>query len=235
MARASKSKPAPGEPLSGERIVEAAFLVIEREGLAGFSMRKLAAELGCEAMSIYHYFPGKGHLMDALADRAISEIPPLPPKDVPWNERVREACRDYRACLTKRPNFFMFLATFRMNTPTCLAYLDGIIGLFGEVGLSRGDATRLFRVFSYYVSGTGLDEAAGYAHGPSTVEPVPDEVMARDYPNVVAAGPYFRPSEYDRTFEMGMDLLLESVGRLIKSNSAPGGPTGNRKQREART
>lgn len=219
MARADNSKRGSEEPLSAGRILEAAFLVMEQEGLAGFSMRKLAAELGCEAMSIYHYFPSKGHLMDALADRAISEIPPLPPNDVPWIERVRLACRDYRACLTKRPNFFMFLATFRMNTPTCLAYIDGIIGLFGEVELSREEAVRLFRVFSYYVSGTGLDEAAGYAHGPSTVDPVPDEVMARDYPNVVAAGPYFRKSEHDRTFEMGLDLLLESVRRLIESRA----------------
>lgn len=220
MARANKSKPGSGQPLSRERIVQAAFLVIEREGLPGFSMRKLAADLGCEAMSIYHYFPTKGHLMDALADRAISEIPPLPSTDVPWTERVRTVCRDYRACLTKRPNFFMFLATFRMNTPTCLAYLDRIIGLFGEVGLSGEEAVRLFRVFSYYVSGTGLDEAAGYARGPSTVEPVTDEVMAREYPNVVAAAPYFRSSEYDRTFELGVDLLLESAERLIERQSA---------------
>jgi hypothetical protein len=172
--------------------------------------------------------------MDALADRAISEIPPLPSKDVPWSERVRTGCRDYRACLTKRPSFFMFLATFRMNTPTCLAYLDGVIGLFGEVGLSREEAVRLFRVFSYYVSGTGLDEAAGYAHGPSTVEPVPEEVMARDYPNVVAAGPYFRPGEHDRTFETGLDLLLESVERLIESRSTAANRPKKGKKRSRR-
>jgi AcrR family transcriptional regulator len=215
----SRKKAGPDERLSRERIVEAALAVIEREGLAGFSTRKLAAELGCEAMSIYHYFPSKGHLMDALADRIISEMPPLPPADLPWIERLRMLGHGWRATVTKRPALFTFLATFRMNTPTCLAWLDGVIGLFCESGLSREEGARLFRAYGYYLMGTGLDETAGYARGPSTVEPVPDDIMQRDFPNVVAVGPYFRPSEYDKTFEMGLDLFLDSVERLVEERT----------------
>ncbi len=47
--------------------------LIEADGLEAFSTRKLAAKLGCEAMSIYHYFPSKAHLMDALLDRLVGD------------------------------------------------------------------------------------------------------------------------------------------------------------------
>jgi AcrR family transcriptional regulator len=39
-------------------------------------------------MSIYHYFPSKAHLMDALADRFVSLIP-IRPADLPWQQRLR--------------------------------------------------------------------------------------------------------------------------------------------------
>lgn len=219
MSRARKPRPRAGDALSSDRIIDAAFVVIEREGLHGFSTRKLAAELGCEAMSIYHYFPSKGHLMDALADRVVSEMPPLPPADLPWIERVRILAFDWRAAVTSRPSLFIFLATFRMNTPSCLAWLDGVIGLFASGGLPHEESVRLFRALGYYLMGNGLDETAGYARGPSTVEPVPDDVMRRDYPHVVAAGRYFGPGEYERTFQLGLDLFLESVERLIEDRA----------------
>ena len=66
-------------PLTADRIELTALEVIEREGLAGFSLRKLAAALGCTAMSLYHHYPSKGHLMDALIDRVVGELMPLPP------------------------------------------------------------------------------------------------------------------------------------------------------------
>ena len=56
-------RPRPREPLTRERIVEAALAVVEAEGLAAFSTRKLGERLGCEAMSIYHHFPSKQHLL----------------------------------------------------------------------------------------------------------------------------------------------------------------------------
>lgn len=196
----------------------AALDAIESHGLAAFSIRKLASELKCEAMSIYHYFPSKSHLMDALADRVVSEIPPLPGKTLPWVERVRIACRNHRASLTRRPSLFVFMATFRMNTPTCLAYIDNVIALFEEGGVTHEEAIRLFRIFGYYLGGAALDETAGYARGPSTAEPLPQDVMLQDFPNVVAAGKYFHPGEYDATFEMGLDLLLRSVAGLVEAH-----------------
>lgn len=201
------------QPLSKERIELSALDLIERDGLAGFSTRKLAAALRCEAMSIYYYFPSKGHLLDALVDRIISGMPPIPPADIPWRERIRIASAGWHKELTRWPGLFIYVSTHRLNTPVCLKWLDSVIGLFMQGGLTEEDAVRCFRSFGYYLMGAGLDETAGYARGPSTAEPVSDEVMERDFPNVVRAGPYFRSIEWQATFEVGLDLFLNGIER----------------------
>ena len=199
--------------LSPEMIEDAAFVVIEREGLAGISMRKLAAELGCEAMSIYHHFPSQAHLYDALVDRQISTMV-IPDDSMPWRERIRIGMQEFRRVATEHPAFAPFLVVYRMNSPTCLAMLNGIIGLFEAGGFGPELSARLFRASSYYLMGAILDETAGYAKGPSAVTTVSDEQLARDFPSVMAAGRYFGTAGFDKTFDIGLDMLLDEMERI---------------------
>jgi AcrR family transcriptional regulator len=170
--------------------------------------------LGCEAMSNYHYFPSKGHLMDALIDHVVGEVPPMPDKSLPWIEQVRRAGRDIREAFTKRPRLFPFVGTHRMNTPAALGFLERYLSLFEDSGMPREIAVRTFRSVSYYIMGTALDETAGYAQGPSTVEPVGGEVMKRDFPHVVAAAPFFQSEQFDATFELGWEAMLDGIAKL---------------------
>jgi len=204
------------EPLSRERIELAALELIEREGLAAFSIRKLGTALGVEAMSIYHYFPSKAHIMDALIDHIIEEMFPFPPADLTWKERLRITAHQWRDLLKRRPSLFTFVATHRLNTRKSLRWLNEVLRMCGDAGLTREQTVRMFRSFGYYLNGAVLDETAGYARGPSTVEPVPDEEIAKDYPEVAAAAPYFRAGEWDKTFDFGVDLLLEGYAQLAE-------------------
>jgi AcrR family transcriptional regulator len=200
----------PREPLSRERIVERAFALIEGEGLEAFSIRGLAGALGCEAMSIYHYFPSKVALFDAMLDKMVSEAD-LGADDLPWIERLRGAAQAYRAIAHRYPHFFRYAVVHRMNTRTGLAFIERILAIFVDAGFDLEATARYFRAFSYYVSGAALDEAAGYGRGPSAAEPVPDEEARRDFPLVAAVNPYFKPGSYERTFEVGLDMLLAGI------------------------
>src|SRR6185503_3006951 len=131
-------------PLSRERIEIAALKLIERDGLQSFSTRKLADALGCEAMSIYHHFPSKARLMDALLDRVLAEME-LPPTDMPWLERIRAMAWAIRGLALARPEFFQYMALHRMNTPGGLASLEAIIGAFRDGGFDPERTARLFR------------------------------------------------------------------------------------------
>jgi AcrR family transcriptional regulator len=190
----------------------AALDLIERDGLEAFSIRRLAEVLGCQAMSLYHHYPSKAHLMDAMLDRVIRSAP-FPPSDLPWRDRLSIVARDFRRLAMAHRNFFPFMATHRMNTAAGLRWLNQAIGVLREGGFDEETAARLFRVFGYYLMGAGLDEASGYERGPSSATPVSDADVARDFPNVAAAGRVFQPAEREATFELGLAIFLAEAER----------------------
>ena len=62
-------KPAGGrDALSRDRIVAAALDLVDEQGLEGLTMRALGRKLGVEAMALYHYFPSKDALIEAIGE-----------------------------------------------------------------------------------------------------------------------------------------------------------------------
>ena len=202
-----------GTALSRERIAAAAMALVDREGLSALSTRRLGDELGCEAMSIYHHFPNKAHLMDALVDLMLAEARVPAAHEGTWLERLRQAAHGFRAMALMHPKFFPFFAVHRLNTPSGVAFINGIIGILREAGFSDRDAARYFREIGYYLTGAALDETAGYAKGPSAAEPVSNDTIAANFPHLAAAAPYFQPGQFQVTFETGLEMLLEGVRR----------------------
>lgn len=210
MDQATKKTSRKREPLSSDRIIGAAFEVIEAEGLAEFSTRKLAQRLNCEAMSVYHHFPSKAHLMDALVDRAVSGMAVIPP-ELDFIDGQRFAAFEYRAMGLRNPGFFQYMSVHRMNTPTALGWLDRMLACYRKAGFSDRDAAHHFRMFGYYIIGATLDETGGYSKGPSSTEPVSFEALKRDFANVLSAGPHFGKDQWQRMFELGLDIMLKGI------------------------
>ncbi|MFL6623829.1 MAG: TetR/AcrR family transcriptional regulator [Sulfurifustaceae bacterium] len=223
MAKTSRKR-SRREPLTRERIERAALELIERDGLEGFSTRRLGEALGCEAMSIYHHFPSKVHLLDALVERVLAEMV-LPPHDAPWQVQLRDTAYGYRGAAHKYPKLFPYFALYRMNSPAGLRYINHILRGIHEAGADTETMARVFRCVGYYLVGAGLDETAGYAKGPSSAAPVSDADVARDYPYVAAAGPYFKPEHFAATFDLGIEIFIEGIEHRLAAGKdrAPAG------------
>ena len=56
------------------RVLEAAWTLAHRDGLAALTLRELAARVGMRAPSIYTYFPSKSDLYDAMFAQAASSL-----------------------------------------------------------------------------------------------------------------------------------------------------------------
>lgn len=196
--------------LSRERIEEAALTLIEQQGLEGFSLRKLAEALGCEAMSLYNHFPSKAHILDALVDRLIGSME-APAPEADSMEKMQAIARAWRQLAHRHPRFFPFLALHRMNSATGLAFLERIMQTLQEAGFEPETAARLFRTVNYYLIGAALDETAGYGNGPSSLNPVSDDEVARTFPAIAAAGRFFSADEHERTFTFGLLRLLGTL------------------------
>ena len=204
-----RANPGASRPALSAGLIEATALeLIEVEG-TDFSMRRLAAALNCSPMSLYHYYPSKGHLMDALIDRIFAGLMPLP-EGKSWRARMEATIAAWRETVRARPGMLVFLITHRLNTPTALAWLDTVMALVREATHDEAEAARRFRLLGYYLTGAVLDECAGYTRGPSTVTPVPPEEMAARFPNVTAAAPSFAPEARERIYADGLALILDA-------------------------
>ena len=210
-ARRKPRTPQRREPLSRDVIERAALAMIDAHGLDAFSTRKLGEKLRCEAMSIYHHFPSKAHLFDALVDRVIGEIP-LPPPDAHPTLAFRELAAGWRAMAVRHPGFYRVLSVHRLNSEVGVRFLDRIVQALHAGGLDREHAARIFRVVGYYLMGAALDEISGYAKGPSSLKPIGDAELKQRFPHIANAGEFFKPGHFDRTFEMGLDLLVQASG-----------------------
>jgi len=198
-------------PLTVERIEVEALALIDEDGIDAFSTRKLGERLGCEAMSIYHHFPSKAHILDALVDRVLGGMP-IPDKTLTPAERLRAFADGWRKVSLQHPRFYLWVTLHRWNSATGTHFLNEMLACFYDAGLSPELATRGFRILGYYVQGATLDESSGYAKGPSSLEPVSQEVLERDYPRVADANKLSVPKHFNKTFELGFGALLRELG-----------------------
>lgn len=196
--------------LSPQRIVQAALSLVADDGLATLSTRKLAARLGCEAMSIYHHFPNKHHLLDAMVDHAIASIA-VPAAGAAPLERLRLMLRSYREMANRFPALYPLIAVHRLNTPAGVRTIESMLALIVGVLPDAELSARHFRAVGYYITGAALDETAGYARGPSAAVPVSDAYVAEHCPHLAASAAYFQPQHWSATYELGLEALLARI------------------------
>lgn len=209
-----RGRPTDGATLDPGRIIREAFKEIGKSGLRDFSLRSLARRLQCQPMSLYHYFPSKAHLVDAMVDEIVSRIELAAP-DAPWEDRLRIAAQGWRQAAISEPAFYPVFATHRLNTRTAMRVLEGIISIFSDAGFDVETGARCFRATGYYLLGAALDEVAGYDKGTSSATAVPEEIEMTEFPKVAQAGKFFVPEHYEKTFELGLEALISQFASLL--------------------
>jgi AcrR family transcriptional regulator len=205
----------PRDPLTRERIVDAAAAVADASGLDGVSMRNVGRALGVEAMSLYHHIAGKEQLLDELADWVFARIQ-LPPLDGEWRTAMSERAHSQREVLGAHPWGLALVESRRTPGPAVLAHHNAVIGCLRRNGFSIQLAAHAFSVLDAYVYGFVLTEqrlpfeadetvedfAAGLAlpaeQYPYMVEFVTELVIGRDY-------------AYGDEFEHGLELVLDGL------------------------
>ena len=207
-------------PLSAERIAAEALALVDEVGLEALSFRALGRRLGCEAMSVYHYYPSKQHLLDAMVTACLAETP-LPPPGRPARDRLRAFALGYREMVLRHAGFAPVLVVHRLNHREGLAWLEGIAGLIGGPEMPAARRAALFRVLSYFVAGACLDEAQGYAKGPGAADPLPADAAAAEFPAITAIGAYFGEENHLRFYEEGLEVILDWIERERARGAGP--------------
>jgi AcrR family transcriptional regulator len=226
----------PREPLSRARVLEAAAALADAEGVDAVTMRRVADDLGVEAMSLYHYVRSKDELFDGLAELVADEIlagssaVDRPVKGAAWRGVVRDRALAAREVLL-RHRWAAGLFESRTAMPAgLLAYYDGIVGVMGSGGFSNDQIHHALHALGSRAVGFSQELFdPGDASSPRAQAAMVE--MEPMLPNLVGMLREVAHDDPDSTigwcddqleFEFGLDLVLDGLERVRRGRSGRG-------------
>jgi AcrR family transcriptional regulator len=218
MAKTSNPKTVPPTPLSRERVLHAALRLADAEGIESLSMRKLAQELGVQAMSLYNHVANKDDMLDGIVDIVVSKIE-VPSLETDWQTAMRRRATSAHAVLLRHPWATMPLVS-RVNVgPAMLRYVDATLGCLCEAGFSLERADQVWNAIDSHIYGFTLQElnfpfeAAEY---PEAATQGLALIPADQYPYLNRLTHEVMAGRYDgiHDFEFGLELILNGLDRL---------------------
>lgn len=139
-------------------IIKAAIVRIERCGLEELSARKLAQDLGCEAMSLYHHVKSMEALKDSIVDHLLATV--VPAERAPSLETVRGFAEAYLDVATRYARSFQLVATRRWTGTNAVDAASRVVASFQAIGFDHREALVRARALGAYLNGAGLALAA---------------------------------------------------------------------------
>lgn len=207
--------------LSRDVIVDAALRLLDGDGAAGFSMRRLAEELGVGAGAVYWHVQNKEQLLQLVFDRVIGELPMPEPEPDRWREQLKQAARDERDMMTRHPGIAQLSFGRIPVGPNAVRYMEWHLSLLRAGGLTDRVAALAGDLVYLYIGAFSFEECIGLAvpadEGGSVHDFIGElrayfaSLPADRFPNLselagalVAEGP-------DARFEFGLDVLLDGL------------------------
>ncbi|MFI1734330.1 TetR/AcrR family transcriptional regulator [Streptomyces acidicola] len=211
----------PRKPLlSAERIVATARTLVDEEGLAAVSTRRLAAELGVSGPSLYNHFRTKDQILEAVADSVCAQVDLSMFEDGrDWRTALHDWAVSYRAALRDHPNIVPVLAHGPGRRPAGLRLADAVFGAMVKAGWPPAQATSVGALMRYFVMGSALGSfAGGFVDDEAAYDPAA-------YPHLGQAHLLADQQEKidERAFETGLTALLEGLTAQFERLRVPPG------------
>jgi AcrR family transcriptional regulator len=122
-------------PLSQEAIVATALDLLSREGMAGLSLRKVAAALDTGAASLYVYVANLDELHALVLDRVLGEVVTPPEQDGDWRYRLKATLRSYSEALYARPGLAQVALSTIPSGPNTVELTESLLDLLERGGV----------------------------------------------------------------------------------------------------
>jgi AcrR family transcriptional regulator len=200
-------------------VLRAAIALADAEGIEALSMRRLAKELGVEAMSLYNHVANKEEIIAGILDAVAGEIEL--PEGVDWKSALRRNAISVRDVLLQH-RWASALWMSRQNSgPARLRFGDWVLRTFREAGFSKELTYDAFHVFEAYVMGYA-NQQLSFPYKGEEIASIAASFLERlpvdDYPDFAEhVRQHLEPHEGKGGFELGLDLLLDGLERLRDS------------------
>ncbi len=196
-------------------IVRTALRLLDDVGLEGLTLRRLGAELGVSAATLYWHVRDKRALLDLVAEAIVAEHRPPggPAPGQPWWEWLAEAASaQYRALIGHRDAALVVAG----NRPTenSLPAIEQTLSSLGEAGFPPVEALRSVLALGHFVMGSAMERQAETARGAATEADSRITLRVRtdaDLPTLTAAALAEPMADPDATFHHGLALILAGM------------------------
>ncbi|MEM7675093.1 MAG: TetR/AcrR family transcriptional regulator C-terminal domain-containing protein [Myxococcota bacterium] len=193
---------------SREEVLATALQLVDERGLDALSMRKLADEVGVEAMSLYRHVPNKTAILDGVHEAVLKKMD-VPQRTGHWRADTKALANSFRRVLAAHPNTLPLFISRPAVTPGSLHYVElGLEILEGPVPDLKDRIHAFQAIFAFVLGHASLI----YAAHPSSNTPVDYASLPGDrFPNLSKARfSLSKSSSYD-DFEFGIDALLRGL------------------------
>jgi AcrR family transcriptional regulator len=212
-----KTEPEIRQPLTRERILEAALRVMDNEGLDAVTMRRLGRELRVEAMSLYNHVEDKDAVLRGVLALVMAgfDLPQDPELD--WIERVRRMARTFRELLLRHPGVIPLLSekSGPITDPRALVPIETALQTLRDAGLSESETIHAYRAVVGFVVGNVALEVAGFLNpgdaATAHLEEMAASIPLESFPRIVELLPAMHACDPADEFEHGLDLLLSGL------------------------
>jgi AcrR family transcriptional regulator len=189
--------------LTRQAVLEAAVRLVDREGMTALSMRRLGAELGVEAMTLYHHVPNKSALLDGMIEQIVAEAVPPEFGAATWREDLRAYAHALMAALAAHPHAVPLLLSRPALTPRNLRTLEAVVRMLHEAGFALPRTLDILYSLTSFVVGQAAAQAGSIDGAGSLASLDPDA-----YPLLVRAAAAAGEDAGAARFEYALDALL---------------------------
>jgi TetR/AcrR family tetracycline transcriptional repressor len=209
-------------PLTRDRVAHAALARIDADGLEALSMRKLGADLGVEAMSLYNHVRNKDDLLDLVGElltaKVLERFRETATGD--WRERSRAMARAWWEVGRAHPQAFSLIAERPASGPAGIEMLAECMRLFTDAGFALDKAVQAFQTAAAWVIGVVTQEIHMMARlsdgqGFADHEVPPELSTLLDFKRVCVGTPA------DDRFAVGVEVLLAGIEAQLAPPAAP--------------
>ena len=203
--------------LTRERITATALDVIDSEGLAAVTMRRVADALGVQAPSLYNHVRSKEELLDAVAESVMQQVDASAFEHLAWREALDAWAWSYYEALVAHPNLVPHMAVAFGRLDAGLARADQVYAGLLAQGWTPSRATRIAAAIRYAVYGAALGSfASGFSPKAALFPHLQDVPRLRD-----------ASSRVDRAaLKMLIDRFLDGLESRAPAVSATGSTDG---------
>ncbi|MQY29190.1 TetR/AcrR family transcriptional regulator [Nocardia aurantia] len=214
--------------ITAEEIVNGAYALAAEVSVEKLSMPALARRLDVGVTSIYWYFRSKEQLLEAMRDRALAQYEIALPftGTGPWYERLRSHFMTMRDLFRDNPVLCDLLIMHTSDYgagPNRVAYqrLEAIIASLVDAGFTPEAALETYFTLSTHSRGFAMLQRRGALDAATaTTRPAIDERDSPHLARLTGAGYSLDPVR-DRTFELGLDALIERAKLVLAASGQP--------------